>query len=123
MSLRVEFSPRFLRALDSIAQYYVEMQPQHPDAGAALDRFLEALELDAVPLLLEQPGLGAAVRLESDGFDESADAALRVAHAARGKRLVARQWRVGDFWLLYVVEANVRLTLLSARHERQHAYP
>jgi len=123
MRRRAEFSPRFLRALDSIARHYAQMQAQHPDAGAALDQFLEALELDAIPLLLEQPGLGTAVRLESDGFDESADAALRVAHAARGKPVVARQWRVGDFWLLYVVEADVRLILLSARHERQHAYP
>jgi hypothetical protein len=120
--MRVEFGPRFLRCLDAMALHYSGLRHTHPDAGAALDEFLEALEFDAIPLLIEQPGLGSVVCVETDGYDASAQAALRIAHASRAWRPVARQWRVGQFWLLYV-ELDDRLTLLSARHERQRIYP
>ncbi|GEM_PF-5293120 len=122
MTARVEFSVRFLRALDGVAAHYAEQRHAHPDAGAALDEFLAALENEVVPLLLEQPGLGSVVSLEPDGFDDSAQAALRIARATRGARPLARQWRVGPFWLLYI-EIDGRLILLSARHERQRNYP
>jgi hypothetical protein len=122
MSVPVEFSARFLRALDAMALHYAEMRHTHPDAGAALDEFLAALEHEALPLLLEQPGLGAPVSLETDGFDDSAEEVLRIAHAARRTHIVARQWRVGEFWLLYA-ERGGQLTLISARHQRQRRYP
>ena len=122
MSGGVDFSARFLRALDAMATHYGEMRSHHPDAGAVLDKFLADLEDEAIPLLLQQPAIGTQVVLHSDGFDSSEALALRIARAARRKRVVARQWRVGPFWLLYIV-VDGRLTLLSARHERQRDYP
>jgi hypothetical protein len=122
MSGRVEFSARFLRALDAMATHYSELRGHHPDAGAVLDKFLADLEDEAIPLLLRQPAIGTRVALHSDGFDDSEQLAIRVAQAARRKRVVARQWRVGPFWLL-CIDIDGSLTLLSARHERQRDYP
>jgi hypothetical protein len=122
MSSRVEFSARFVRALDAMATHYGDMRGHHPDAGAVLDKFLADLEDEAIPLLLQQPAIGTRVALHSDGFDDSEQLAMRIARATRRKRLVARQWRVGAFWLLYV-DIDGCLTLLSARHERQRDYP
>ena len=120
--MRVDFSARFLRALDAMAAHYAELRHSHPDAGAALDEFLAALEDEAIPMLLRQPGLGTPVSLDTDGFEDSAQTVLRIALAAGRTRPVARQWRVGPFWLLYV-ESGGQLTLLSARHQRQRDYP
>ena len=122
MSKRVEFSARFLRALDAMAIHYGEMRGHHPDAGAALDEFLADLEDEAIPLLLRQPAIGTRVTLHSDGYADSEQFAIRIAQAARRRRVVARQWRVGAFWLLYM-EIDNCLTLLSVRHERQRDYP
>ena len=122
MSSRVEFSPRFLRALDAMALHYGELRANHPDAGAVLDKFLADLEDEAIPLLARQPGIGAPIALHGDGFEDSEQLAVRIAHSARRSRVIARQWRVGPFWLLYI-EIGDCLTLLSARHERQRDYP
>src|SRR5438105_14717147 len=122
MNARVEFSARFVRALDAMAAHYGEMRGHHPDAGALLDKFLADLEDEAIPWLLRQPAIGTRVALHSDGFADSETLALRIARAAGRKRVVARQWRVGPFWLLYI-DIGGCLTLLSARHERQRDYP
>lgn len=120
--MKVEFSARFLRALDAMAADYGEVRDCHPDAGAALDRFLEELEDEAIPLLVRQPGIGTRVPLHGDGFEDSERLAIRIARAGRRSRVVARQWRVGQFWLLYI-EIDGVLRLLSVRHERQRDYP
>ena len=120
--MRVEFSARFLRALDAMAAHYGEMRGHHPDAGAALDKFLADLEDEAIPLLSRQPGIGTRLPLHGDGFEDSELLAIRVARAAGRSKVVARQWRVGRFWLLYIEVGGV-LTLLSARHGRQRDYP
>jgi hypothetical protein len=122
MSTRVEFGARFLRALDAMALHYGEMRGHHPDAGAVLDKFPADLEDEAIPLLSRQPAIGTRVPLHSDGFDDSEQLAIRVAQAARRKQVVARQWRVGPFWLLSI-DIDGCLILLSARHERQRDYP
>ena len=120
--MKVEFSARFLRALEAMTAHYSEMRGCHPDAGAALDRFLEALEDDVIPLLVRQPGIGTRVALHGDGFEDSEQLAIRIARSGRSSRVVARQWRAGPFWLLYI-ERDSRLVLLSVRHQRQRDYP
>jgi len=120
--MRVEFSARFLRALDAMAAHYGERRGHHPDAGAALDKFLADLEDEAIPLLPRQPGIGTRMSLHGDGFEDSEHLAIRIARAAGLSRVVARQWRVGLFWLLYI-EVDGVLRLLSVRHERQRDYP
>jgi plasmid stabilization system protein ParE len=120
--MKVEFSARFQRALEAMAAHYGELRGFHPDAGAALDRFLEELEGEAIPLLVRQPGIGTRLPLHGDGFEDGEQLAIRIARAGRRSRVVARQWRVRQFWLLYI-ERDSRLVLLSVRHERQRDYP
>jgi len=113
---------RYRRAVSLMWEHYARQLSMHPDAGAALDRFLEALQLRVLPMLLSQPNLGSPVSTTEEHDDVAMTDMLRIGRAAGRRKLQTRQWFEGEFALLYL-ELEGDVVLLSVRHQRQRSFP
>lgn len=119
--LPVVATHRFERALDALLDHYASLRHLHPDAGARALRLIDLVESELAPLLAAQPDIGRPARLSLLQSDAEAAWLIRLAPLTARRRLQAREWLLGDFWILYYRSAGA-VYLASARHEREAAY-
>jgi len=119
--LPVVATRRFERALEAMLDHYESLQHLHPDAGASALRLIELVELELAPLLSAQPDIGKPAVLHLLHNPAEAAWLTRLAPLSAHRRLQAREWLLGDFWILYYRSADA-VYLASARHEREAQY-
>ena len=101
--------------------YYDNMQHLHPDAGSRVSRLLDLLENELPQLLGAHPDIGRPAQLSQGHGDAESAWLKRLAPLTAARRLQAREWLLGDFWILYYRGANA-VYLASARHVREAGY-
>jgi hypothetical protein len=112
---------RFERALEELLDFYDGLRHMHPDAGSRALELIEMVEGALPELLALQPDIGRVAQLSSSQSDEERQWLLRLAPLTARRRLQAREWRVGGFWILYYRTSSA-VYLASARHERESGY-
>ena len=119
--LPVVATRRFERALDALLDYYDGLRHLHPDAGSLALRLIDLVEGELEPLLAVQPDIGSPARLSVNQSETEKNWLNRLAPLTARRRLQAREWLLGDFWILYYRSSSA-LYLASARHEREAEY-
>ncbi len=119
--LPVVATHRFERALDTLLDCYASLRHLHPDSGAKALRLIDLVEGELAPLLAAQPDIGRPANLSLLQNETEAAWLTRLAPLTARRRLQAREWLLGEFWILYYRSAAA-VYLASARHEREAAY-
>ena len=119
--LPVVATRRFERALDVLLDYYESLRHLHPDAGARALRLIELVEGELPRLLGAQPDIGRPAQLSLIQSESEKSWLNRLAPLTARRRLQAREWLLGDFWILYYRSSRA-VYLASARHEREAEY-
>ena len=119
--LPVVATRRFERALDAQPDHYDGLRHLHPDAGTRALRLIDLVEGELAQLLAVQPGIGRTAQLSLTQSESEKHWLYRLAPLTARRRLQAREWLLGDFWILYYRSASA-VYLASARHEREAAY-
>ena len=119
--LPVVATRRFERALDALLDYYDSIRHLHPDAGTRALRLIDLVEIELPRLLAAQPDIGRPAQLSLIQSESEKSWLNRLAPLTARRRLQAREWLLGDFWILYYRSAKA-VYLASARHEREAEY-
>ena len=119
--LPVVATRRFERALDALLDHYASLRHLHPDAGSRAVRLIELVEGDLPRLLSAQPDIGRPALLSLTQSEAERLWLNRLAPLTARRRLQAREWLLGDFWILYYRSSRA-VYLASARHEREAEY-
>ncbi len=119
--LPVVATRRFERALDALLDHYDSLRHLHPDAGSRALRLIDLVESEVPRLLAAQPDIGRPAQLSLLGNESERQWLSRVAPLTARRRLQAREWLAGEFWILYY-RSPTAVYLVSARHERESAY-
>jgi hypothetical protein len=98
--------------------HYVTLQHLHPDVGARAPCLIELVQSDLAPLLAAQPDIGRPALLHLLHNPAESAWITRLAPLSACRRLQAREWLPGDFWILYYRSADV-MYLVSAWHTRE----
>ena len=119
--LLVVVTRRFERALDAILDHYESLRHLHPDAGSRALRLIDLVEAELPRLLAAHPDIGrpAQLNLTQSKFEQKW--LERLAPLTARRRLQAREWLLGEFWILYYRSSGAAY-LVSARHEREAEY-
>mgnify|MGYP001165925987 CR=1 FL=1 len=119
--LPVVVTRRFERALEAILDHYDSLRHLHPDAGSRALGLIDRVELELPRLLAAHPGIGRPAQLSLLQNESEQRWLKRLAPLTARRRLQAREWLLGDFWILYYRAAGA-VYLASARHEREAEY-
>ena len=119
--LPVVATRRFERALDRILDHYEALRHLHPDAGSRALRLIELVQGEFPQMLAQHPDIGRPVQLSLTQSQAEQNWLLRLAPLTASRRLQAREWLLGEFWILYYRTASA-VYLVSARHEREADY-
>jgi hypothetical protein len=120
--LPVVATRRFERALDALLDHYESLRHLHPDAGSRALRLIDLIESKLPQLLAAHPDIGRPARLSLTQSESEKNWLSRLAPLTARRRLQAREWLLGDFWILYYRSSRA-VYLASARHEREAGYP
>ncbi|MSQ53049.1 MAG: hypothetical protein EXR28_14310 [Betaproteobacteria bacterium] len=107
--------------MEKILDHYETLRHLHPDAGSKALRLIESIEADLQPMLGRHPDIGRPVQLSVTISESEQSWLQRLAPLTAARRLQAREWLLGDFWILYYRTASA-VYLVSARHEREAEY-
>ncbi len=119
--LPVVATRRFERALEAILDHYDSLRHLHPDGGSRALRLFDLLEGELPRLLAAHPDIGRPVQLSLTQSESEKNWLSRLAPLTARRRLQAREWLLGDFWILYYRTAGA-VYLASVRHEREAEY-
>jgi len=119
--LPVVATRRFERALEALLEHYANLRHLHPDSGTRALRLIELVEDELPRLLGAQPDIGRPAQLSLTQSSAERKWLDRLAPLTAQRRLQAREWLLGDFWVLYYRSATA-VYLASARHEREAEY-
>ncbi len=84
-------------------------------------RLIDLVETELPRILAAQPDIGRPAQLTLDQSESEKNWLNRLAPLTARRRLRAREWLLGDFWILYYRSATA-VYLASARHERESEY-
>jgi len=112
---------RFERALEAILDHYDSLRHLHPDAGSRALELIDRVEGELPRLLAAHPDIGRPAQLRLMQNESEENWLKRLAPLTARRRLQAREWLLGDFWILYYRAAGA-VYLASARHEREAEY-
>ena len=82
---------------------------------------LPLVEEELPRILATHPDIGRPAQLSRAMSDSEQNWLRRLAPLTARRRLQAREWLLGDFWILYYRTASAAY-LASARHEREAEY-
>ena len=82
---------------------------------------IDLVERDLPRILATHPGIGRPAQLCLTGSTAERNWLLRLAPLSSRRRLQAREWLLGEFWILYYRTASA-VYLASVRHEREADY-
>lgn len=119
--LPVVATRRFERALDALLDDYESLRHLHPDAGSRALRLIDLIESELPQLLAAHPEIGRPAQLSLIQSESEKNWLSRLAPLTARRRLQAREWLLGDFWILYYRSSSA-VYLASARHEREAGY-
>ena len=119
--LPVVVTRRFERALEAILDHYDSLRHLHPDAGSRALELVDLVEVEIPKLLATHPDIGRPAQLSLTMSNSERNWLLRLAPLTARRRLQAREWLLGEFWILYYRTASA-VYLASARHEREAEY-
>ena len=119
--LPVVVTRRFERALDAILDRYESLRHLHPDAGSRALRLIDLVEAELPRLLAAHPDIGRPAQLSLTQSKFEQKWLERLAPLTARRRLQAREWLLGEFWILYYRTSGA-VYLVSARHEREAEY-
>ncbi len=119
--LPVVATRRFERALDALLDHYDGLRHLHPDSGARALRLIDLVEGDLPRLLSAQPDIGRPAQLTLTQSEAEKNWLIRLAPLTARRRLQAREWLLGEFWILYF-RASTAVYLASVRHQREAEY-
>ena len=119
--LPVVVTQRFERALVAILDHYDSLRHLHPDAGLRALGLIDRVEVELPQLLAEHPDIGRTAQLSLLQNESEQHWLKRLVPLTTRRRLQAREWLLGDFWILYYRAAGA-VYLASARHEREAEY-
>jgi hypothetical protein len=119
--LPVVATRRFERALDALLEHYDSIRHLHPEAGSRALRLVDLVEGELPRLLGAQPDIGRPAHLSLIQSEAEQSWLTRLAPLTARRRLQAREWLLGDFWILYYRSSRA-VYLASARHEREAEY-
>jgi hypothetical protein len=119
--LPVVVTRRFERALEALLDHYESLRHLHPDAGSRALRLIDLVEEELPRTLAVHPAIGRPAQLSQTMSNAERNWLLRLAPLTARRRLQAREWLLGDFWILYYRTANA-VYLVSVRHEREAEY-
>lgn len=120
-ALPVIVTRRFKRALEAILDHYDVLSHLHPDAGSRALQLIDVVEHDLPRLHGAQPDIGRRAQLNASHSEDEKRWVAQLAPLTARRRLQAREWRVGGFWVLYYRTATAAY-LASTRHERESGY-
>jgi hypothetical protein len=112
---------RFERAVEALLNHYEQVRHLHPDAGSQALRLIELVEKELPQVLALHPDIGRPAQLTRRVSTAERDWLQRLAPLTAQRRLQAREWLLGEFWILYFRTAD-SVYLASVRHERQAEY-
>ena len=112
---------RFERALEALLDHYDRIRHLHPDAGSHALRLIDLVEGELPRVLTAHPDIGRPAQLSLIQIESEKQWLKRLAPLTARRRLQAREWLLGDFWILYYRTASA-VYLVSARHEREAEY-
>ena len=119
--LPVIVTRRFERALDAMLDHYDSLRHLHPDAGSRALLLIDMVESELPRLLGARPDTGRPAQLSLTQSQAEKNWLTRLAPLTARRRLQAREWLAGDFWVLYYRTSSA-VYLASARHEREAGY-
>ncbi len=119
--LAVVATRRFEKALEAMLDHYESLRLLHPDAGSRALRLVDLIEHDLPSLLAAQPDIGRPAQLSLTQSESENNWLRRLGPLAARRRLQAREWLLGEFWVLYYRSPGA-VYLASARHEREAEY-
>ncbi len=119
--LPVVATRRFEHALDGLLDHYDSIRHLHPDAGSRALRLVDLVEGELPRLLAAQPDIGRPAHLSLLQSESEKSWLHRLAPLTAHRRLQAREWLLGDFWILYYRSSSA-VYLASVRHEREAEY-
>jgi hypothetical protein len=119
--LPVVATQRFARALDALLDHYEGLRHLHPESGMRALRLIDLVERELPRLLVVQPDIGRPAQLSLTQSESEMNWLNRLAPLTARRRLQAREWLLGDFWILYY-RSSKAVYLASARHEREAEY-
>lgn len=119
--LPVVVTRRFERALEAILDHYESLRHLHPDASSRALSLIDRVEIELPQLLAARPDIGRPAQLSLTQTESEQHWLNRLAPLTARRRLQAREWLLGDFWILYYRAAGA-VYLASARHEREAEY-
>jgi len=119
--LPVVVTRRFERALEAMLDHYDSLRHLHPDAGSRALAPIDQVEFELPRFLAAHPDIGRPAQLSVLQDESERHWIERLAPLTARRRLQAREWLLGDFWILYY-RATGALYLASARHEREAEY-
>src|SRR3970282_1604519 len=106
---------------EALCDHYEHLHHLHPDAGSRALRLIDLVEGDLPRILAAHPDIGTPAQLSLSMSNSERHSLLRVAPLTARRRLQAREWLLGEFWILYYRTASA-VYLASARHEREAEY-
>ena len=119
--LPVVATRRFERALEALLDHYDSLRHLYPDAGARALRLIDLVEGELPRLLGAQPDIGRPAQLSLTQSGSEKNWLERLAPLTARRRLQAREWLLGEFWILYY-RSSTAVYLASARHQREAEY-
>lgn len=119
--LPVVATRRFEHALEALLDHYDSLRHLHPDSGSRALRLIDLVEGELPRLLGAQPDIGRPAQLSLMQSQTERKWLNRLAPLTARRRLQAREWLLGDFWILYYRSTSA-VYLASARHEREAEY-
>ena len=119
--LPVVATRRFERALEALLDHYDSLRHLHSDAGARALRLIDLVEGELPRLLSAQPNIGRPAQLSLTQSGSEKNWLERLAPLTARRRLQAREWLLGEFWILYY-RSSTAVYLASARHQREAEY-
>lgn len=123
--LPVQVTRRFERSIVLQVEHFRRWQGRFPDSGRHLERALVLLRDEIVPMLARNAERGKPAAW-LNALDSSIELAFlaeiqAVNTATLSQSTVVREWRVGDFHLLYYHAADA-VYLASLRHGKQEQF-
>ena len=119
--LPIVVTRRFERALETVLDHYESLRHLHPEAGSRALRLIELVESELPRTLAAHPDIGRPAQLSVSMSKAERNWLLRLAPLTARRRLQAREWLLGDFWILYYRTASA-VYLASVRHVREAEY-
>ena len=119
--LPVVVTRRFERALGAILDHYDSLRHLHPDAGSRALGLIDRVEVELPQFLAAHPDIGRPAQLSLMQNESEKHWLKRFVPLTARRRLQAREWLLGDFWILYYRSSRA-VYLASARHEREAEY-